>query len=102
MTTGVRPQLAGALHWVRAELEHSVGRARGLIEHCVENDRDTMSLQQAFIELRQIRGTAQMIRCQGAVVLSNEMAAGLLDLMQGRVTDREPVYATLLAATIQL
>jgi chemosensory pili system protein ChpA (sensor histidine kinase/response regulator) len=102
MNTHPRPQLANGLRWVRGELEQSIGRARGLIEQHVENGDDPLPLQQALNELHQVRGTAAMIQCHGAVALSEEMKAGLQDLMHGRVQDSEPLYAALLGCTIQL
>ena len=102
MNASLRPQLASSLHWVRGELEQSVTRARSLIEQYIENDTDGLPLQQAYVELHQVRGTATMIRCHGAAMLAAEMNAALQDLTHGRVTDREPLYSTLLTATIQL
>jgi chemosensory pili system protein ChpA (sensor histidine kinase/response regulator) len=102
MNASLRPQLASGLQWVRGELEQSVVRARSLIEQHIEDPGDAMPLEQAFVELHQVRGTATMIRCHGAAALAGEMNAALQDLIHARVSDREPLFSTLLAATIQL
>ena len=97
-----RPSIAGGLHWVRGELDQSLARARGLIEQYMDAPEDQLPLQQAAVELHQVRGTAAMIQCAGVALLADEMKLGLQDLMQGRIQEPETVYAALLAASVQL
>lgn len=97
-----RPSLAGGLHWVRGELDQSLARARGLIEQYMDAPEDQLPLQQAAVELHQVRGTAAMIQCVGVATLADEMKHSLQDLMQGRIAEPETVYAALLGASVQL
>lgn len=97
-----RPQLIAGIHWVRGEIEQSIARARGLIDHYAESGGDALQLQQAYTELDQVRGSAAMIQCYGLAAVAAEMAAGLQDLSQQRVSDPEPLYSALLGGTIQL
>ena len=50
-----RPQLIAGIHWVRGEIEQSIARARGLIDHYAESGGDALQLQQAYTELDQVR-----------------------------------------------
>ncbi|MFT4047936.1 MAG: Hpt domain-containing protein, partial [Solimonas sp.] len=102
MNARVKPAPLGGLHWVRGELDQSVARARALIEQHVENPDEPLPLQQAYVELHQVRGTAAMIRCVGAALLAGEMTAGLHDLLQGRVRETEVLYSALLGGTMQI
>ncbi|HUP92769.1 MAG TPA: Hpt domain-containing protein, partial [Solimonas sp.] len=101
MNARPRPNVAG-LHWVRGEIEQSLTRARTLVEQHVENPGDPLPLQQAFVELHQVRGTASMIQCFGVSALAEEMKQSLNDLMQGRVKETEASFSALLGATVQL
>ncbi|WP_020648541.1 hybrid sensor histidine kinase/response regulator [Solimonas variicoloris] len=102
MNARLKPAAFSGLHWVRGELDQSVARARSLIEQHVENPADPLPLQQAYVELHQVRGTAAMIRCIGAAQLAGEMTAGLHDLLRGGVRDPEVLYSALLGGTVQL
>ncbi|MEQ1438661.1 Hpt domain-containing protein [Fontimonas sp. SYSU GA230001] len=102
MNARQRPQLIAGIHWVRGEIEQSIARARGLIDHYAESGGDPLQLQQAYNELDQVRGTAAMIQCYGMAAVAGEMAAGLQDLAQHRISDPEPLYSALLGGTIQL
>jgi chemosensory pili system protein ChpA (sensor histidine kinase/response regulator) len=97
-----RPQLITGIHWVRGELDQSITRARTLIDHYAESGGDPLQLQQAYIELHQVRGTAAMIECHGLATVAAEMAAALQDLSQQRIAEPEPLYGALLGATVQL
>lgn len=68
-----RPSLAGGLHWIRGELDQSLSRARALIEQYLDSPEDQLPLQQAAVELHQVRGTAAMIQCAGVATLAEEM-----------------------------
>lgn len=102
MNARPRPQLIAGIHWVRGEIEQSIARARTLIDHFAESGGDPLQLQQAYVELHQVRGTAAMIQCYGLAAAAGEMAAGLQDLSHNRIAEPEPLYSALLGATIQL
>ena len=102
MNARLKPTAVSGLHWVRGELDQSVARARSLIEQHVENPGEPLPLQQAYVELHQVRGTAAMIRCFGASMLAGEMTAGLHDLLRGPVREPEVLYTALLGGTVQL
>jgi chemosensory pili system protein ChpA (sensor histidine kinase/response regulator) len=96
------PNPLSSLHWVQGELAQSLTRARTLIEQHMEAPKNQLPLQQAVVELHQVRGTAAMIQCPGMAALADEMKATLQDLLQARVTEAEAAYAALLGACVQL
>jgi len=97
------PDLRSNLHWVQGELAQSLARVRALIEQHMESSPDNqLPLQQAVVELHQVRGTASMIQCPGIVALTDEMKLALQDLLQQRLAEPEAAYAALLGATVQL
>ncbi|MES0874030.1 hybrid sensor histidine kinase/response regulator [Sinimarinibacterium thermocellulolyticum] len=102
MNASPRPLLAIGIHWVRGELDQSIARARALIDHHAESGGDPLQLQQAYVELHQVRGTAAMIECHGLATVAAEMTAGLQDLMHQRIAEPEALYAALLGASVQL
>lgn len=102
MNARLKPMATNGLHWVRGELDQSVTRARSLIEQHLDNTDDLLPLQQAYVELHQVRGTAAMIRCFGAAMLAEEMAAGLHELLQKRARETEVLFSALLGGTVQL
>ncbi|TJY62003.1 response regulator [Sinimarinibacterium sp. CAU 1509] len=95
-------QMLTAIHWVRDELERAITRARAAIDHYAEYGGDPLQLQQAHQELSQVRGSATLIRCHGLAAVASEMAQALTDLIQGRISEPEPLYSALLGASIQL
>ncbi|MDP9142895.1 MAG: Hpt domain-containing protein, partial [Pseudomonadota bacterium] len=95
-------QVSAGIHWVRGEIEQSITRARSLIDHYAESGGNPLQLQQAYLELHQVRGTAAMIQCFGMAAVAAEMASALHDIIQGKVGDAESLYSALLGATIQL
>src|SRR3546814_1479110 len=101
MNARLKPVAVNGLHWVRGELDQSVTRARSLIEQHLDNPDDPLPLQQAYVELHQVRGTAAMIRCFGAAMLAEEMTAGLHELLQKRARATEFLLTTLLGGTVQ-
>lgn len=102
MSARLKPVAVNGLHWVRGELDQSVTRARSLIEQHLDNPDDPLPLQQAYVELHQVRGTAAMIRCFGAAMLAEEMTAGLHELLQKRARETEVLFSALLGGTVQL
>ncbi len=95
-------QVSAGIHWVRGEIEQSITRARSLIDHYAESGGNPLQLQQAYLELHQVRGTAAMIQCFGMAAVAAEMAAALHDVIQNKVGEPESLYSALLGATIQL
>jgi len=98
----LRPNIANGLHWVRGEIEQSLSRVRTLVEQHAENASDPLPLQQAFVELHQVRGTAGMIQCHGVAELAEEMKLAVGDLLHGRIREAEAAYSALLGATVLL
>jgi len=102
MTSDPRSTFSNGLHWVRAEFDQSLTRARTLIEFHVENSEDMLPLQQALVELHTLRGTASMIQCFGVATVAEEMKKVLHEMMQGRIPEPEPAYSALLGASVQV
>lgn len=102
MNARLRPNVVNGLHWVRGEIEQSLSRVRALIEQYIESPNDALPLQQSFVELHQVRGTAGMIQCHGLAELAEEMKQTLADLMHGRIREVEAAYSALLGATVLL
>ncbi|HUR40405.1 MAG TPA: Hpt domain-containing protein [Verrucomicrobiae bacterium] len=97
------PNLLSNLHWLQGELTQSLARVRTHIEqHMESSPNNQLPLQQAVVELHQVRGTASMIQCAGIVALTDEMKLVLQDLLQQRIAEPEPSYAALLGAVVQL
>ena len=101
MTT-LRTSPAVGLQWVKAEIEASLSRARGLIEQHLENSDNIQLLQQAIIELHLVNGSAGVVQCYGIVALTDEMIQGLQALVQGRIKERDAAFTAILGATVQL
>ncbi|TXH05216.1 MAG: hybrid sensor histidine kinase/response regulator [Nevskiaceae bacterium] len=102
MTAAPRPQINKGLQWVRGEFDQSLARARGLIESHIETPSDLLPLQQALVELHNVRGTANMIQCHGVAMIAEEMKQVLHEMMQGRIKETEPAYSALLGASVQI
>jgi chemosensory pili system protein ChpA (sensor histidine kinase/response regulator) len=100
--TRLRPQIHNGLHWVRAELDQNLNRARTLIEGYAEHPKDPLPLQQAYVELHQVRGTASMIQCYGVAAAAEEMKQAVQELMHGKLAEPEVAYSVLLGASAQL
>ncbi|HUS24972.1 MAG TPA: Hpt domain-containing protein [Candidatus Binatia bacterium] len=96
------PNLMSSLHWVQAELGQSLHRVRTQIEQYMEAPANSLPLQQAIVELHQVRGTAAMIQCSGIAAVAEEMKHTLQDLLQARIQEAEAAYAGLLGAVVQL
>jgi chemosensory pili system protein ChpA (sensor histidine kinase/response regulator) len=96
------PSAQSSLHWVQGELAQSLTRVRTLLEQHMEAPANQLPLQQAVVELHQVRGTASMMQFAGVVALTDEMKATLQDLLQGRVKETEAAYAATLGASVQL
>ena len=102
MTSQIRTQISNGLHWVQAELDKSLERARVLIEQHLENAEDSVPLQKALVEIHTVRGTATLIQCFGVAILAEEMKQVLLALMLRRIKEADAAYSALLGATVQL
>ena len=100
MSANPNPQ--SSLHWVQGELAQSLNRIRTLLEQHMETPANQLPLQQAVVELHQVRGTASMMQFAGVVALTEEMKATLQDLLQGRIKETEAAYAATLGASVQL
>lgn len=102
MNARLRANTANGLHWVRGEIEQSLTRVRTLVEQHAEGSTDPLPMQQAFVELHQVRGTAGMIQCYGVAELAEEMKQAIGDLLHGRIRETETAYSALLGATVLL
>jgi len=96
------PSTQSSLHWVQGELAQSLNRVRTLLEQHMETPGNQLPLQQAVVELHQVRGTASMMQFAGVVALTDEMKLAVQDLLQGRIKETEAAYAALLGASVQL
>jgi chemosensory pili system protein ChpA (sensor histidine kinase/response regulator) len=96
------PSTQSSLHWVQGELAQSLNRVRTLLEQHMETPANQLPLQQAVVELHQVRGTASMMQFAGVVALTDEMKLALQDLLQGRIKETEAAYAAMLGASVQL
>ena len=96
------PSTRSSLHWVQGELAQSLNRVRTLLEQHMEVPGNQLPLQQAVVELHQVRGTASMMQFAGIVALTDEMKLALQDMLQGRIKETEAAYAALLGAGVQL
>ncbi|MGQ0587243.1 MAG: Hpt domain-containing protein [Gammaproteobacteria bacterium] len=96
------PSAQSSLHWVQGELAQSLNRVRTLLEQHMEAPTNQLPLQQAVVELHQVRGTASMMQFAGVVALTDEMKATLQDFLQGRIKEAEGAYSALLGASVQL
>ncbi|AXQ29833.1 hybrid sensor histidine kinase/response regulator [Solimonas sp. K1W22B-7] len=102
MNARLRANTANGLHWVRGEIEQSLSRVRTLVEQHAEGGTDPLPMQQAFVELHQVRGTASMIQCYGIAELAEEMKQAIGDLLHGRIRETDAAYSALLGATVLL
>jgi chemosensory pili system protein ChpA (sensor histidine kinase/response regulator) len=100
--THLRTSPAVGLQWVKAEIDTSLTRARGLIELHLEVPDNVQALQQAIIELHLVNGSAGVVQCYGVVALTEEMIQVLQALAQGRIKEREAAFTALLGSTVQL
>ena len=97
-----RVQMVNGLHWVRAELELSLVRARAALEQHLEAPDDPQPLQTAAEELQIVRGTLGMIQCFGAATFAHEMNLLLQALRDGTAAQHDESYSALSGATLQL
>lgn len=98
----VKQITAGGLHWVHAELEHSLERVRSFVETFLDTPDNPLPLQRALVELHQIRGTLRMILCEGGAVFAEEMRVAVHDLLGDLEAAPERAFEALLGATVQL
>jgi len=90
------------LHWLRAELDLSLGRVRDNIDQSLERGDDELLLQKCVVELHQIRGIATVVQCYGAACLADAMKSAVQALANGdEVRDREAAITALLGASVQ-
>lgn len=98
----VKQITSGGLHWVHAELEHSLERVRSFVETFLDAPDNPLPLQRALVELHQIRGTLRMVLCEGGAVFAEEMRAAVHDLLGDLEAAPERAFEALLGATVQL
>lgn len=102
LMVGSRPQLANGLHWLRYELEQSLGRVRSALEQYLDARADRAPLLLALDELGLVRGGLRMVECHGAQLLADEMVALLRELLDDRIAQPDEAYSALSGAALQL
>ncbi len=90
------------LQWVKPELDETLSIAREALESYVDNPGKRDYMRTCTDHLHQVHGTLQMVELYGAAMVTAEMEALSLALLQGSVTYREEAYATLMRGLMQL
>lgn len=90
------------LHWLRAELEHSLTRVRNALEQYLDAPGESHWLSEARDELRLVGGALGVMECYGASFLVDEMLALLEALLGDSIANRDEAFAALSAATLAL
>ncbi|RMG29926.1 MAG: hypothetical protein D6721_04840, partial [Gammaproteobacteria bacterium] len=90
------------LLWVKQELDETLRQARQMLEAHVEQPEDPSHLRFCAGYLHQVAGTLQMVEIYGASLLAEEMEQLVLDLLEGRVTQRDEACELLMQGIIQL
>ena len=91
-----------SLLWIKTELDNSLVRARQQLEAYVENQDDKAKLEECLAQLHQVQGTLRMVEVYGAAMLAEEMEAVAQALVDGKVSEPDDAYETLMRAMLQL
>ncbi|URX60995.1 Hpt domain-containing protein [Luteibacter anthropi] len=90
------------LHWVKAELDDALAKARQALESYVEDPRDTYVMHTCAADLHQVHGTLRMVELYGAAMVVGEMEALVAALIDGDVAQRDEAYAALMRGMMQM
>ncbi|TCV94206.1 chemosensory pili system protein ChpA (sensor histidine kinase/response regulator) [Luteibacter rhizovicinus] len=90
------------LHWVKAELDDALAKARQALESYVEDPRDTFVMHTCAADLHQVHGTLRMVELYGAAMVVGEMELLVAALIEGRVAQRDEAYAALMRGMMQM
>lgn len=90
------------LHWVKAELDDALSKARQALESYVEDSRDTYVMHTCAADLHQVHGTLRMVELYGAAMVVGEMEQLVAALISDRVANRDEAYAALMRGMMQM
>ncbi len=90
------------LQWVKPELDETLSIAREALESYVDNPAKRDYMRTCTDHLHQVHGTLQMVELYGAAMVTAEMEALSIALLQESVTYREEAYAALMRGLMQL
>ena len=90
------------LQWVKPELDETLSIAREALESYVDNPAKRDYMRTCTDHLHQVHGTLQMVELYGAAMVTAEMEALSVALLQESVTYREEAYAALMRGLMQL
>ncbi|MDF3982051.1 Hpt domain-containing protein [Luteibacter sp. PPL554] len=90
------------LHWVKAELDDALAKARQALESYVDDPRDAYVMHTCAADLHQVHGTLRMVELYGAAMVVGEMEALVAALIDGRVAQRDEAYAVLMRGMMQM
>jgi chemosensory pili system protein ChpA (sensor histidine kinase/response regulator) len=90
------------LHWVKAELDDALSKARQALESYVEDSRDAYVMHTCAADLHQVHGTLRMVELYGAAMVVGEMEQLVAALIDDRVAQRDEAYAALMRGMMQM
>jgi chemosensory pili system protein ChpA (sensor histidine kinase/response regulator) len=90
------------LHWVKAELDDALSKARQALESYVEDSHDTYVMHTCAADLHQVHGTLRMVELYGAAMVVGEMEQLVAALISDRVANRDEAYAALMRGMMQM
>ncbi|WP_413625747.1 Hpt domain-containing protein [Luteibacter sp. Lutesp34] len=90
------------LHWVKAELDDALSKARQALESYVEDSRDAYVMHTCAADLHQVHGTLRMVELYGAAMVVGEMEQLVAALIDNRVAQRDDAYAALMRGMMQM
>jgi chemosensory pili system protein ChpA (sensor histidine kinase/response regulator) len=90
------------LHWVKAELDDALSKARQALESYVEDSRDAYVMHTCAADLHQVHGTLRMVELYGAAMVVGEMEQLVAALIDNRVAQRDEAYAALMRGMMQM
>ncbi|MFC5526681.1 Hpt domain-containing protein [Rhodanobacter ginsengisoli] len=90
------------LQWVKPELDDTLSIAREALESYVDNPAKRDFMRTCSDHLHQVHGTLRMVELYGAAMVTAEMEALAIALLEDRVAHREEAYAALMRGLMQL
>jgi chemosensory pili system protein ChpA (sensor histidine kinase/response regulator) len=90
------------LQWVKPELDDTLSIAREALESYVDNPGKRDYMRTCADHLHQVHGTLKMVELYGAAMVTAEMEALAIALLEDHVTYREEAYAALMRGLMQL
>lgn len=90
------------LQWVKPELDETLSIAREALESYVENPGNRDAMRSCARHLHQVHGTLQMLELYGASMVTAEMEALSLAVLEDAATHPEEAYAALMRGLMQL